>query len=523
MTATQETAALTPLELARWAWRQLTSMRTALLLLLLLALASVPGSVVPQASIAPLDVSQWRADHPGLAPVYDALGLFHVYTSVWFSAVYLLLMVSLVGCILPRLRVYWRALRAKPPAAPRNLSRLPAYARTVVDHDVDQVLRAAGSRMRQGRYRVRETDDAVAAERGHLREAGNLVFHVSVLVTLVGFAYGQLFGYTGGAIVLVGKGFSNIPSQYDEFAPGSLLDPESLAKLSFDVQDFEVSYHFTGPAAGTPSDFEAELAYREGGPGAPEHHHTLKVNHPLTLDGVDVFLVGNGYAPVFTITDGDGDSVTSPAVFLPTDGSYRSFGVVKASDASPTQLGFEGEFYPTYEFTPKTGPYSSFPDALAPRVSLTAYAGDLGMDTGRAQNVFVLDKSKAQQVMKPGKQGSKLPGDVLRLDLEPGQTQTLPDGLGSIEFTGWQRWVKLQISDSPGEGIALGGVLAGIAGLMASLFIRPRRVWVRARREGGRTVVEVAGLDRSSSGEGLDDEVARLSRRLTGTSEEAGP
>ena len=343
-----------------------------------------------------------------------------------------------------------------------------------------------------------------------------------MLVTLAGFAYGQLFGYTGGAIVLVGKGFSNIPSQYDEFAPGSMLDPEGLAKLSFDVEDFEVSYHYTGPAAGTPSDFEAKLAYREGGPDAPEHQHTLKVNHPLTLDGVDVFLVGNGYAPIFTVTDGDGEKWTSPAVFLPTDGSYRSFGVVKAPDASPTQLGFEGEFYPTYEFTKETGPYSSFPDAVAPRVSLTAYAGDLGMDTGRAQNVFVIDKSKAKQVMKPGKEGSTSPGDVFRLDLEPGQTEQLPGGLGSIEFTGWQRWVKLQVSDSPGEGIALGGVLAGIAGLMASLFIRPRRVWVRARREGGRTVVEVAGLDRSSSGEGLDDEVARLTGRVTGKTEEAG-
>jgi cytochrome c biogenesis protein len=493
-------------------------MRTALLLLFLLALASVPGSVFPQENIAPAAVARWHEDHPTLAPVYDRLGLFHVYSSVWFSAIYLLLMVSLVGCIVPRTAVYWRALRARPPRAPRNLGRLPSYRAVEAEEDPEAVLGRAAQVLRSRRFRVQVDGDSVAAERGYLREAGNLLFHLSVIIVLLGFATGQLFGYTGGRILVVGEGFSNYPGQYDELAPGRLLDVDNLSPLSFTVDDFDVQYLTSGPEIGQPKDFDASLTYRES-PDAPEKSYDLKVNHPLTLDGVDVYLVGNGYAPVFTVRDGNGDVVfDGPAVFLPQDSSFTSFGVVKVPGARPTQLGFEGEFYPTYRFTQATGPFSTFPDALDPRVSLLAYAGDLGLDDGQAQNVYLLSKKNAHLVMKPGKEQSSKPGDAFRIDLGLGESAELPGGLGSIELTGWQRWVKVQVSNSPGEGVALGGVLLAILGLMGSLFVRPRRVWVRSRREGARTVVEVAGLDRSSAGEGLDAEVVELTGRITGQS-----
>jgi cytochrome c biogenesis protein len=502
--------ALRPRELLRWGWRQLTSMRTALLLLLLLALAAVPGSVVPQRDVDALGVSTWKADHPGLTPVYERLGLFSVYDSAWFSAVYLLLMVSLAGCIVPRTAFYWRALRAAPPRAPRNLRRLPAYASFATDADPDLLRAQARTVLRSRRYRVAREDpdgpqDAVSAERGHLREAGNLLFHVSVIVVLVGFAYGQLLGYKGGAIVLVGRGFSNTLSQYDDFNPGSLFDPDGLAPVSFDVEDFRVRFLPSGPQAGQPADFTADLTYREE-PGGPEREHRLKVNEPLLLDGVDVFLVGHGYAPILTVTDGDGNVTRNPVVFLPQDASFASFGVVKVPDASPEQLGFEGMFYPTYASTGRD-PYSAFPDALRPVVSLFGYSGDLGMDEGLPQSVYELDTSDLTRF-------ERAKGDPVRFDLEPGETMQLPDGQGSIRFDGYRRWVKLQVSDTPGKGLALGGIVLGLVGLMGSLFVRRRRAWVRVTRDGERTLVEVAGLDRSTAAEGLQDEVRRLAETL---------
>jgi cytochrome c biogenesis protein len=505
--------ALSPVELSRWAWRQLTSMRTALVLLFLLALAAVPGSIVPQQNIDAVKVANWKDAHPALTPVYDRLGLFSVYSSVWFSAVYILLMVSLVGCIVPRLRIYWRATRAQPPRTPRHLGRLPESRTFEVTDDPDVVLERARSVLRGRRYRVvvDSFGESVSAEKGYLREAGNLLFHLSVLVVLVGFALGQLFGYKGGVVTVVGQGFSNSLSQYDDFAPGSLFNPDRLSPLSLTVDDFHVKFLTSGPQMGQPESFDADITYQNN-PDAAPRRFDLAVNHPLNVDGANVFLVGHGYAPVVTIKDGKGNvAYQGPVVFLPQDSSFASFGVIKVPDAAPEQLAFEGLFLPTYGFTMQRGPFSQFPDALDPVLSLVPYHGDLGLDAGRTQSVYSLDKSHLETFASADR---KL-GPATRLKLAVGQTVRLPNGRGSIRFDGVDRWVKLQISNSPGKGVALGGVLLGIVGLMGSLFIRPRRTWVRVSRRDGRTVVELAGLDRSSGGDlaGEVDELERLVRQ----------
>lgn len=484
-------------ELLRWTWRQLTSMRTALILLLLLALAAIPGSVVPQEGVDALKTSTWQDAHPQLTPIYERLGLFSVYDSAWFSAIYLLLMVSLVGCIVPRTFHYWKGLRAQPPAAPRNLTRLPDHASYSTAEAPDAVLDRAAAELRRGRYRVLVADDAISAERGYLREAGNLVFHLSVVVVLVGFALGALFGYKGGVILLVGDqyGFSNTPDQYDEFKPGSLFSDGRMEPFSFSVDDFGVDWLTSGPRAGMARGFESKVRYQES-LGGEEKSYDLRVNHPLSIGSTDVFLIGHGYAPVITVKDGNGETVYSgPTVFLPLDGSFRSIGVVKAPDAEPTQIGLEGEFYPTVAFSEGTGSYySAFGRAVDPLVSMLVYTGDLGMDDGAPQSVYVLDKSKSTMLRKEN-------GAPYRIDLRPGETVELPEGLGSVTFDGLQQWNKIQISQTPGKWIALAGVVFALIGLLGSLFIRPRRVWVRARRDGDGTLVEVAALDRSGGGD----------------------
>ena len=117
---------LGPLGWARWAWRNLTSMRTALFLLLLLSVGAVPGSIFPQRSIDPGRVADYLAANPTSGRWLDRLGFFDVYSSVWFSAIYLLLVISLIGCIVPRTRLHWHALRSLPPRAPVRLERLAA-------------------------------------------------------------------------------------------------------------------------------------------------------------------------------------------------------------------------------------------------------------------------------------------------------------------------------------------------------------------------------------------------------------
>jgi len=497
---------LTARELLRWSWRQLTSMRTALILLLVLALAAIPGSVIPQEGVDALGTSRWKEDHPTLTPIYDRLSLFSVYDSAWFSAIYILLVLSLVGCIVPRTFHYWRGIRAEPPPAPRNLARLPDHTSYQTSEPVDEVLTNARAALKRGhRLRSDEGTDAVSAERGYLREVGNLVFHLSVLVVLVGFAMGGLFGYKGAVIVVQGGGFANNPNQYDDFSPGRIFTLDDMDNFSFNVDDFDVEWLTSGPRAGMARAFNASLRYQEGADGE-QQRYDLRVNHPLKIGGTELFLVGHGYAPVVTVRDGNGDvAYSAPTIFLPQDASFLSFGVVKAPDAQPAGIGLEGLFYPTFYMTEDGDPATLMGDDNNPLLSLLVYAGDLGMNSGPSQSVYVLDKSRADQVVDDGK--------PFRLDIRPGETVELPDGLGSVTFEGIEPWVRIQISKSPGQYIALAGVVLALIGLLGSLFIRPRRVWVRARREGGVTMVDVAALDRSGGGD-VSDVLAGLVARL---------
>ncbi len=507
-TTSRRPGELTARELLRFGWRQLTSMRTALILLLLLALAAIPGSIIPQEGVDALAAGNWKEQHPDLTPIYERLGLFDVYGSVWFAAVYILLMVSLVGCIVPRVGVYWRGLRAQPPAVPSRLARMPDAAAYSTDEAPDAVVARAEALLRSQRYRLREAvgraegsaegSAEVSAEKGYLREAGNLLFHLSVLVVLVGFAMGSLLGYKGGVIVVVGEewGFTNTPSQYDDLVPGSLFAADEMDDFLLKIRDFDVEWLESGPRQGMAQGFVSHIDYcvdcaDDADPGFTSYD--LKVNHPLTIGDTDIFLIGHGYAPVVTVRDGEGEvTYSGPTVFLPLDQSFFSFGVVKAPYAQPEGIGLQGWFYPTF-LNVDGNPITVMGDARNPLLSFNVYRGDLNVAAG-PQSVYELDTSKAEQLTRED-------GQPLRLDLTPGETAELPDGLGSVTFEGVERWNKIQISQTPGKLVALAGVVLALLGLLGSLFVRPRRVWVRARREGESTLVEVAALDRSGGGD----------------------
>ncbi len=503
---------LSPREFLRWIWRQLTSMRTALSLLLLLAIVAIPGSLLPQRGVNPRLVEAYLIDHPTVGPVLDTLGLFSVYTSPWFSGVYLLLMVSLVGCILPRTAVYLRALRARPPKVPRNLLRFPASSELVTSSSPDEVVAAARTALGRARVDVveRELPDGgsaveLSAEKGYLREAGNLLFHVSIVVVLVGVAMTALLGYRGAAIVVEGDRFSNVLTQYDEFGSGALFDRDDLPPFTVTLDDFAATYQVDGPQRGAPRSFEATGTYAEGVDGS-EHPFSIRVNHPLEVGGASVFLVGQGYAPVIRVTDPDGQVVYDEAVpFLPADASYTSNGVVKVPEARPEQLGFQGFFLPTFVQGDDGATRSVFPAPLAPILGLFVWHGDLGLDDGRPQSVYVLDKTKMTQYMT-GDKG-------YRVSLQKGQSQKLPDG-NTITFVDLKQFARFQIAATPGIEVPLVGIVAGLIGLIGSLSIRPRRTWVRARREGSRTVVEVAVLDRVPRVD-LPADLERFTGRMT--------
>ncbi|MFH8582055.1 cytochrome c biogenesis protein ResB [Streptomyces zaomyceticus] len=497
----------------RWFWRQLTSMRVALILLFMLSLGAVPGSLVPQTGVDEIKAQAFKDAHETLTPLYEKLQFFDVYSSVWFSAIYILLFVSLIGCIVPRSWQFVGQLRSRPPGAPKRLDRLPAYTTWRTGAEPEQVREAALTLLEGRRFRAHTAGNAIAAEKGYLREAGNLAFHVALIVMLVAFAWGQLFKSEGGKLIVEGDGFSNTLTQYDDFKSGSQFGIDELEPFSFKLDAFDGTYEKNGPQRGTPRTFEAKVSYSQGG---ADKKAVIRVNEPLKVGDSKVYLIAHGYAPAVTVKDGRGKVVFHGAVpLLPVDNNITSTGAIKVMDGyrdkngKKEQLGFQAFFVPTFAGAGKGTMFSQFPGLDFPVMALTGFHGDLRVDSGLPQNVYQLDKSKMKQFTDAS-------GNKLAQRLLPGETMTLPGGAGSITFEkDVKEWASFQVSQQPGNGLALTGAIAAIAGLTGSLFIQRRRVWVRAvRGEDGVTVVEMAGLGRSESAK-LPEELGDLAVALT--------
>ncbi|WP_146360771.1 cytochrome c biogenesis protein ResB [Arthrobacter yangruifuii] len=484
----------------RWAWTQLTSMKTALFLLLLLAVAAVPGSLFPQRPADPSVVTQYLKDNPETGPWLDRFQLFDVYSSVWFSAIYLLLFISLIGCVIPRAKAHFKAMRSKPPRTPSRLSRMPEYGTLAVPAEASlspaDAVRDAAKILRRRGYRVdvRDVDGdrpSVGAERGFAKELGNLVFHTSLIGVLACVALGGLFGYSGQKIVVEGESFVNTLVSYDTFTPGSNFSESQLSPYSLTLDEFEIEFDRESETHyGQPLDFTANMTVKEG-PDAEAEKQVLKVNSPLTLGGTRVYLVGNGYAPVVTVRDGDGNvALEGPVVAVPTDAMYTSLAVIKAPDAKPDQLGFVGFFLPTAMIDDAGVSYSGDPDPFNPQLNLNSFYGDLGLDEGVPSNVYVLETED----LTPLNSRDLDAGGIV---LGANQTYELPDGKGSITFDGLKRYAALDIHYDPAKtGVLVFAVLA-LSGLAASLFLARRRVWVRAgQHPDGRVMIEYGLLAR---------------------------
>ncbi len=495
-----------PVVAARNAWRRLTSMRTALVLLFLLALAAIPGSLLPQRRLNPAKVVQYRAEHPKLAPILNRFGLFDVFASPWFAAIYLLLFISLIGCLVPRVRLHLRALRRAPPSAPRHLDRLPHSARYELDGAPDAVATRAREVLRGWRVVRREESSgavAVSAEKGYLRETGNIVFHVSLTLLLAGVAIGKLWGYTGGVVLEEGRGFCNTVLSYDQFSAGPLAGSGGLTPFCADLGKFTATYDPDGTAA----NFRADITYT--GQDGVERPYALQVNSPLRLQGDRLYLISHGFSPKFTVRTPAGQTFRGiSAPFLPQDGNLTSEGAVKLPDALPRQIGIEGLFAPTAVDAGDGIISSGSPQPLNPAVAIFVYRGELGLDTGRPQSVYAID---------PAQVASGALQRVAAANLKPGGSVKLDDGT-SITFDGYLQWASFQVARDPGQRLVLVAFAFLLLGLLLSLSVRRRRFWVRltpsAADDGPRrTVVEFGGLARSEAG-GFADEFARLVHRL---------
>lgn len=504
---------LGPWETAVALWRRLRRMSTALLLLFLVAIASVIGTFVPQEPVIATTVADWRAGSAGpgagAARVLDAAGFFDVFGSWWFLGIVALLFVSLTGCLVPRISAFARTARRPPPAG-RNLDRLSNRA-VLSARGTAETMDAVEAELRRRRFRVRRLTGAggqaqIAAEKGHWREGGSLVFHCAFYLLLVGVVVAQGFGFSGQVNVVEGdEPIVDTRLTYGLASPGRWFGLEDHRGFAVRLDEFSVDYHEND----TPADYRSDISILENDTAVTSG--SVRVNHPFRYDGMNIYQVRFGMAPHIVVRAGD-QVVFDDRVALAQGPGGVWTGVAKVSTRPGSQMALDIAFLPDADVV--EGPDGALqfitrsPRPENPRVFADLYIGELGLE--RPGPASELDRSGGAAVSQ--------------IILAPGMPQPVADGRLTVEFAdtnGVGEWTGFQISHQPGRPILVAAAVLILAGLVPSLYSYRRRVWAEVREEDGRPVVLVAGvaLQRASP---FADEFGAMTAAMTGRLQRRG-
>lgn len=487
-------------------------MRTALILLLLIALASVAGSLLPQRPNSPERVLEYRAEHLVWGTFLDRAGLFDVFGSWWFVLITTLLFVSLIACLVPRTRALSRALRT-PPMQAREIDALPRYAEVRVAAAPDPAIDVARRTLRRRRFRVARDPAraALAAEKGVAREVGSLAFHWAFILLLAGVIYGKGTGFSGLIAVVEGQTWVDAEANYDgTIQAGRFFD--GFTGVGLRLRDFRSDFLRTGQ----PMDFVSSVDLQNPD-GSMLRQQEIRVNEPAKVEGLWIYQSGFGWAPMIEVTDG-GEVVSSGPVVMDRDPAPEGIvefampwrGVVKLPGAGVGAGGMDRAI--ELELWPDSRAFAALLDpgaepqamlvAFDPIIRFTVWEGSL---TDLATNR--LDTTGMRQV------SSGIVGAERTADLESGDTLAgaggEPGSGATISFLELREYSVFQVARDAGLPLVLAAAILILVGLLPALYSSRRKVWVRADPDGDGAVLKVGGLAMQRKPQ-FEEEFARL-------------
>lgn len=474
-------------------WRTLRSMRTALILLLLIAVASVAGSLLPQWPNSPERVRAYLEDHPIWGTFLDRAGLFDVFGSWWFILLTALLFVSLVACLVPRTRAAWRTVRT-PPMQARELDGFPRYAEVAMAVPPDEAISIARRTLRRRRFRVAldPSHPALAAEKGLARELGSLAFHWAFILLLVGVIVGKGTGFSGLAAVVEGETWVDAEANYDgTLRPGRFVGAHTGVGLR--LRSFESAF---SPNTGQAMDFVSDVDVL-GADGSVVGRQEIRVNEPLRIEGLWIFQSGFGWAPMIDV-EIDGEVVRSAPVVMQRDQAPEGVaefampwrGIVKlpGAGAGGRDQAIELELWSdSRAFTALLRDLPPQPMLVAfdPIIRFTLYEGTLD-----DLSTFRLDKTNLEEVSS-GIVGLGRTTDLLDGSPLPGGRR----GSGStISFPQLRQFSVFLVSRDSGVPLVLVAAILILVGLLPALYGSRRKVWVHAGPGPSGAVLRVGGL-----------------------------
>jgi cytochrome c biogenesis protein len=477
-------------------WRTLRSMRTALVLLGMLAGAAVIGSLIPQVPNSEPRVVSYLRDHRFFGDLFLRIGFFDVFGSWWFRLIAVLLFTSLVMCLLPRTRAALRAARQRPLHA-REIDSFPQYAVRNVSADPEIAIERSRKALRRKRFRVDRSGFALAAEKGSLRELGSLLFHWSLLVILVGAVYGKGTGYSGYAVVVEGQTFTDAAANYDQDIRYGSFFSGHFTGAQIKLTDFSASFDASATATGFVS--HVDLLNPDG---AFARTADVSINHPANFDGLRIFQFAFGWAPVVEVRQGgrvlySGPVLTTTTPDPPPKGVPQLAlpwqGVVKLPSAQPVPVGIQLELWPdTAAFIrfQQTGVPQVMTRANAPFIQFQVWSGPLIDPSIRSLDTSPMDKGAASVV-----------GQGQVVDLTTGRcvgtgNACEPDAGDhpTISFPSLRQYSVFLITRDPGVPIVLLGAILILLGLLPALYTSRRKVWIRAEPSAEGTTLRVGGF-----------------------------
>jgi cytochrome c biogenesis protein len=415
-------------------WRFFISMRTGLWLILVLGLLSFAGTMLAQApagmSADPAAYASWLASiHPkygGWTPVLDKLGMFSVFTSIWFKGIAVLLATSILACSVNRAPRLWKlAFHPRTRMGETFFTHAPLRASILVPAEQAAATESVREVLRSHHFRtVNDPEDDgtnLYADRFRWGPFGTVLAHLSFVLILVGFYLTSTVGF---------KDTNFVAPIGDRVAVGHGTG------LAVEAKSFEDAYYENG----SPKDFVSVLAlYKDG---VLVKTQSVRVNHPLQSDGVSFYQSFFGMAARMKVTDAAGKTLYDQGV----------------------QLGFTSE-----DGARSIGQFKLPANNVTVEVALPASGKtDPQIKAGQASvNVF---KDGAKNAV-----GSEI--------VDQGKSATV-DGL-TYTFERTTRYTGLTVGQDRGANLVWVGSTLLVLGLFMVFFFPHRRIWVRIRKTAG--------------------------------------
>jgi cytochrome c biogenesis protein len=500
-------------------WRTLRSMRTALILLLLLALASVAGSLIPQYPNTPERVAQYRVDHELLGAFVDRAGLFDVFGSWWFVLLTVLLFTSLVACLVPRTRALVRVLRARPVQA-REIDAFRHYDEVMVAAPPRVAIAGSSRVLRRRLYRVAADParPALAADKGVLREVGSLAFHWAFILILAGVIYGKGTGFSGYAVVVEGDTWVDAAANYDGQIRTGRFFSGNHTGTGLTLREFESAFRQTGQ----PMDFVSRVDLLRPD-GSMLRSQEIRVNHPADVNGIRFYQINFGWAPRVTIADRDGvafdDAVVMDRDVAPegvVDFAMPWRGVVKLPGSGPRGQDVAVDL----ELWPDSRALLSLLDGQEPQAMLTSFDPVIRYTVWQGRLTDLSTNTLDTAFMERGATG--IVGAERTTDLGSGRLLDEGDrGSGvSMSFPELRQYSVFQVSRDAGVPIVLLAAILILVGLLPALYTSRRKLWVRAEPRGDGSLLAVGGFAAQRRPQ-FEEEFAKLVKAIT--AEAGGP